>query len=264
MTLVVKIGGALGNSPRPVLEELARRSDRVLVHGGSGEIDRLGTRLGVPPRTFTSPSGVVSRRTDSAQLEVIVLALAGGIQTRLVADLRALGARAVGLSGADGGTLTARRKEGARAVEEGRVVRVADDRSGTLERVDPTLLRLLLSASFLPVVGPPAITLSGEVVNVDADRVAAAIAVALGAAELVFLSNVPGLLRDPADPTSRIPEVSPDHFEEALAVAQGRMRKKVLAAREAIAGGVGRVAIGSSDRPQPIASALRGEGTTFR
>lgn len=264
MTRVVKIGGAVGNDAGPVLRELARERDSVLVHGGSDAVDRLAGRLGVPARTFTSPSGVESRHTDSAQLEVIVLALPGALQTRLVSELHALGARAVGLSGADGGTLLARRKEGARAVVDGRVMRVTDDRSGTLETVDPTLLRLLLGAGYLPVVGPPAITPEGEIVNVDADRAAAAIAVALGASDLVLLTNVPGLLRDPADPASRIAEVPRAGIERVLPLARGKMRKKVLAVREALEGGVPRAVIGPSNRPDPVAAALGGGGTTFR
>jgi acetylglutamate/LysW-gamma-L-alpha-aminoadipate kinase len=264
VTLVVKIGGAAGNAADPLLREVAKRSDCVLVHGGSDEVDRLSERLGVPSRTFTSPSGVVSRHTDATQLEVVVLALPGAVQTRLVAGLTAVGARAVGLSGVDGRLLRAHRTEGAREVVEGRVLRLADDRSGRIEAADPTLLQLLLTAGYLPVVGPPAVSATGEVLNVDADRAAAAIAIALGATDLVLLTNVAGLLRDPSDPASCIPTVARDGIEEVLPLAQGRMRKKVLAAQEALRGGVGRAVIARSDRPEPIASALAGEGTTFR
>jgi len=264
MTVVVKIGGAAGNDPSTLLEELRDRDDCVLVHGGSDDADRLGARLGVEARTFTSPTGVVSRRTDPAQLEVIVLALAGGVQTRLVAALNAAGRPAVGLSGVDGRLVAARRKDGVREVVEGRVLRVTDDRSGTVESVDPRLLRLLLGSGYLPVVGPPALTPAGEVVNVDADRVAASVATALGASDLVLLTNVPGLLRDPSDLASRIPEVPRDEIEAVLPLARGRMRKKVLAAQEALRGGVGRAVIAPADRPTPIAAALAGGGTTFR
>jgi [amino group carrier protein]-L-2-aminoadipate 6-kinase len=264
MTVVVKIGGAAGNDPSVLLEELKDRDDCVLVHGGSGEADRLGDRLGVAARTFTSPTGVVSRRTDAEQIEVLVLALAGGVQTRLVARLNALGRPAVGLSGVDGRLVAARRKEGVREVVDGRVMRVRDDRSGAIETVDPKLLRLLLAAGYLPVVGPPALDRDGEVVNVDADRVAASIATALGATDLVLLTNVPGLLRDPTDPASRIPEVTREGIEAVLPIARGRMRKKVLAAQEALHGGVARAVIASSERPMPVATALAGGGTTFR
>ncbi|HXQ49091.1 MAG TPA: [LysW]-aminoadipate kinase [Thermoplasmata archaeon] len=264
MTLVVKVGGAAGNALDPVLDELAVRPDFVLVHGGSDEVDRLGAALGRPAEYFTSPSGVVSRKSTPAHLEVVVLALAGAVQTRLVAGLAARGRSAVGLSGVDGGLLRAHRKEGARAVTDGRVVRVEDDRSGTLDSVDPTILRLLLGAGLVPVVGPPAADPRGELLNVDADRVAAAVAVALGAETLVLLTNVSGLRRDPGDPSSVIAHVARADVGSVLPFAGGRMKKKVLAAQEALAGGVGSVVIASSQGKDPVARALAGAGTVFR
>jgi [amino group carrier protein]-L-2-aminoadipate 6-kinase len=264
VTLVVKVGGAAGNALGPTLDDLAPRSDYVLVHGGSEEVDRLGASLGRPSVFYTSPSGVVSRKSDPAHLEVVVLALAGKVQTAIVSALAARGVRAVGLSGVDGGLLRARRKEGAREVVDGRVLRVLDDWSGTIESTDPAVLRALLAAGLVPVVGPPAITAAGEVVNVDADRAAAAVAVAMGASDLLLLTNVPGLLRDPKDLASVIREVDRASVEEVLPLAAGRMRKKVLAAQDALRGGVPRVVIASSSGPSPVARALDGEGTVFR
>jgi [amino group carrier protein]-L-2-aminoadipate 6-kinase len=246
-----------------VLDELARRGDFVLVHGGSQEIDRLGAAIGRPPVHYTSPSGVVSRRCDPAQLETVVLALAGKVQTELVAGLVARGARAIGLSGVDGRLVVARRKTGARAIVDGRVVRLADDLSGSVEQVDGDLLRGLISLALAPVVGPPAVTADGQVVNVDADAVAAAVAGALRAEALVLLTNVPGLLRDPHDPTTVVADVPRDGFATALALAGGRMKKKLLAAREALRAGVPRVVIGPSDGDTPVAAALGGTGTVF-
>lgn len=263
MTIVVKVGGGAGNVLDPVLGELAGRTDYVLVHGGSAEIDRLGNALGRPSQYYTSPSGVVSRRSDPAHLEVVVLALAGSVQTSLVAGLARRGAAAIGLSGVDGGLLLARRKEGARAVEDGHVVRVADDLSGTVERVNVDLLRLLLRAGIAPVVGPPAITPDGEVVNVDADRVAAHVAAALGSEVLVFLTNVPGLLREKGDPTTLVRHIERSELPAALGYAEGRMRKKIVAARVALESGVRRVVIAPSAGPEPVGRALAGEGTVF-
>lgn len=262
MTIVVKVGGAVGNGLDPVLDDLASRTDFVLVHGGSHEVDRLGEALGRPPEYYTSPSGVVSRRSTPAHLEVVTLALAGKVQTALVAGLAKRGVRAVGLSGVDGRLLLARRKEGAREVVGGRTLRVTDDRSGTVENVNTELLGVLLRAGFAPVVGPPAITAEGEVVNVDADRVAAEVASRLHADALLLLTNVPGLLRDPNDPASLVPRVEVDRLDEFLPLAKGRMRKKLLAARTARTGGVGRVVIAASAVASPIARALEGGGTT--
>ncbi len=261
MTIVVKVGGAVGNALVPVLADLVGRSDVVLVHGGSSEVDRIGAAMGRPAEYYTSPSGVVSRRSDPAHLEVVVLALAGSVQTGIVAELAKLGVRAVGLSGVDDRLLLARRKEGARAVVGGRTVHLTDDRSGTVEHVNDGLLRILLEAGILPVVGPPAVTEEGEVVNVDADRAAASIAVALRADTLVLLTNVPGLLKDPEDPSSLIAHVHRDEIESVLPLAKGRMRKKLLAAREALTGGVARVVIAPSGVASPVGRALEGHGT---
>ncbi len=196
-------------------------------------------------------------------METVVLALAGKVQTRLVAGLGARGARAVGLSGVDARLLLARRRLGARAVVDGRVIHLADDLAGSIEHVNDGFLRELLGLGWLPVVGPPAVTEDGTVVNVDADAAAAAVASALRAEALVLLTNVPGLLRQADVPTSVVPRVEPDAFEPALALARGRMRKKLLAARDARAAGVGQVVIASSRTDRPLARALAGEGTVF-
>jgi len=261
--IVVKIGGAVGNGSATVLDDLAARRDYVLVHGGSEEIDRLGVALGRPPMHYTSPSGVVSRRCDAGEMEKVVLALSGKVQTELVAGLGARGSRAVGLSGVDGRLLLARRKTGARAVIDGKVLHLTDDFAGTVERVDGELLRGLVGLGIAPVVGPPALTADGLIVNVDADAVASAVAVTLRAEALVLLTNVPGLLRDPGDPASLIARVPSSEFSAALALAGGRMKKKLLAARDAVAGGVPRVAIASSRSERPVERALAGEGTVF-
>ena len=263
MTIVVKVGGATGNAAEPVLADLASRADYVLVHGGSDAVDRLGAALGKPAQYYTSPSGVVSRRSDAAHLETVVLALAGKVQTDLVAALARRGVRALGLSGVDASLLVAKRKVGARAVIDDRVVHLTDDLSGTVERVDAALLRTLLSAGIVPVVGPPAITTNGEVVNVDADGVAAAVAGALGATALVLLTNVPGVLRDKGDPSSLIPRIRPEEIDSILPLAHGRMRKKLIAARDAVRAGVPRVVIAPSNVERPVERALSGGGTVI-
>ncbi len=264
MPTVVKLGGAAGNSLTPLVEEIAAgAADLVLVHGGSDEVDRLATALGRPSEYLTSPSGVVSRRCDPEDLDIVTLALAGRVQTEIVRALGARGVRAVGLSGVDGRLLLAHRRRGVRAVVDGRIVHRANDRSGTVDAVDTTLLRTLLGAGFVPVIGPPAVTADGEVVNVDADRVAADVAAALGAQTLVLLTNVPGLLERVDDPTSVIPHVDRGRLAEVLPLAKGRMKKKLAAAQAALEGGVGRVTIASSAHVPPIARALAGEGTVI-
>jgi [amino group carrier protein]-L-2-aminoadipate 6-kinase len=263
VSIVVKIGGAPGNTVGALASELVDRRECVLVHGGSAEVDRISAALGVAPEYFTSPSGVVSRRSDARHLEAVVLGLAGKVQTDLVATLGAKGIRALGLSGVDGRLVVARRKTGARARVGDKVVHLPDELSGAIERVDGDLLRWLLGGGILPVVGPPAVTDAGEVVNVDADQVAASVAVAIGATDLILLTNVPGLLRDPTDPGSLLPRVAPSEIDAVLPLASGRMRKKLLAARQAVSSGVGRAVIAPSTVSTPIASALAGHGTVI-
>src|SRR3989304_10346987 len=101
--MVCKMGGADGNDMDSVLVDLANRKDWVLVHGGSKEVDSRAEALGRPPKFLTSPSGVVSRYTDERTMEIFTMALPGKLNTEIVARLQSLGAKAIGLSGADGG-----------------------------------------------------------------------------------------------------------------------------------------------------------------
>src|SRR6266540_3793383 len=261
--IVVKVGGAEGNDIDNVLIDLAPRRDYVLVHGGSNEVDRLAEALGRPTRYITSPSGVVSRYTDKATMEVFTMALAGKLNTAIVARLQALGAPAVGLSGVDGGLLTGRRKEAVRAVDNGRVLLVKDDHSGIVEQVNASLIQLLFNAGYVPVVCPPGVTPRGELINTDADRVAAQVAVAMKADTLVLFTNVPGLLREPGDPATLIAEVPRDRLTFFMNFAYGRMKKKLIAAQEALEGGVRRVVIASSQNADPVERALEGMGTVI-
>ena len=120
-----------------------------------------------------------------------------------------------------------------------------------------------LNVGRLPVLPPMASSPDG-LLNIDGDRAAAAVAAALGAAELVILSNVRGLYRDFPHPESFVAEVSAQQREQALDWAQGRMKRKVLAAGEALDGGVARVIISDGRAQEPVQQALAGAGTVFR
>jgi len=263
--LVVKVGGGEGIDPDAVLDGVAACVDAgervVLVHGGSAETTELCERLGHRAQFITSPSGHTSRRTDRRTLEIFEMVYCGRINKSLVEGLRRRGVDAVGLSGLDGGVWTGRRKDAIRSVEGGRTRIIRDDLSGRVERVDAGLLGLLLDAGRTPVLCPPAVTQEGVAINVDADRAAGMTASALGAHELLLLSNVQGVRSDPDDPRTVIADGS--DIEAVREAAQGRMKNKVLAAEEAIAGGVGRVVIGSALAADPIGAARAGAGTVF-
>lgn len=265
--LVIKIGGSSGINLDDVCTDAAALAAQgrplVIVHGGSDATTTLAEQLGHPPRFITSPSGHTSRRTDRKTLEIFQMACRGQMNQRIVERLQRLGVNAVGLSGMDGRTWEGQRKPAIRSVEDGRTVLIRDDYTGTVDTVNVGLLRSLLAAGFTPVVSPPAISLESEPINVDADRAAAQTAIALGAESLLLLSNVAGLLRAFPDESSLVPKVSRDAVEEVAAFAQGRMKKKVLGAGEALSGGVSRVIIGDARGAQPISRALAGAGTVF-
>jgi acetylglutamate/LysW-gamma-L-alpha-aminoadipate kinase len=261
---VVKCGGAATLDPAAACADVAglvaAGRSVVLVHGGSADIARLGAALRVPMRRMTHPDGYSARYTDSATLEVVTLALTGAVSPRLVTALLAAGVPAVGLSGLDGALLRARRRAAQRAVSGGRPVVVRGDHSGQIMAVNTGLLGTLLAAGLVPVLSPPALAQDGTAVNADADRVAAAVAVALRAATLILLTAAPGVLADPADPASLLPAcVLPRRGPPPQ--RGGGIAVKLLAARDALLGGVPQVIIADGGRPRPVQAALGGAGT---
>ncbi len=247
MTLraVIKAGGSAGvdrDSVADLVADVSRSDEIVLVHGASAETDKLQAALGHPVETVISPSGHQSRRTDRRTLEIFAMAALGVENFLYTEKLQARGIDAFGLSGLSGRLLVAKRKV-VRAVQDGKTVLLRDDFTGTVEVVNVPLLRQLMGPGRVPVVAPLALSTESEAVNVDGDRVAARIAVAIEADALLILTNVPGLLRDVRDPGSLVPDVT---LDEAERLAMGRMKKKILAAREAIEGGVGEVVIRSA------------------
>lgn len=265
--LIVKVGGGAGIDYDALSEDIARRwrngQRLVLVHGGSAETNQLAELLGHPPRFVTSPSGHVSRYTDRATLEIFEMAYCGKINKGIVERLQRMGVNAVGLSGIDGRIFEGRRKATVRSVENGRTLILHDDHTGTVDRVNTDLLQLLLAGGYLPVLTPPGISFDGTAINVDGDRAAASLAAALQARTLLLLSNVPGLLADFPDETSLIRQIPAADAEQFMHVAQGRMKKKLMGAIEALAGGVGRVVLGDARGPEPVTCALEGEGTVL-
>jgi [amino group carrier protein]-L-2-aminoadipate 6-kinase len=263
--IVIKCGGGgeigLDEIAMDVAKLRAAGERVVVVHGGARDIDRLAGQLGVTRETTVSPEGLESRYTSPAMLDALLLAMTGRAKPRLLAALAAAGVPAVGLTGLDAGMITAVRKKARRAVRGGRTVVVRGDHSGRITRVDPEVLRVLLDAGFTPVLSPPAGDGGGQPLNVDADRLAAAVAAALGARCLVLLTAAPGLLREAADERSLVPRCEwPDEALLAHA-ASGGMHRKLIAADEALRAGVPQVRIADGRAPAPVAAALDGAGT---
>ena len=266
--LVVKIGGgaAIGEGGYTnFADDLAALSEPVVVvHGGNAEFSDLSRQLGIPPRMIESSSGRITRYTDAATMDAMLMAYCGKVNKRLVATLRAAGVNAVGLSAIDGGIGVGRRKPVLRGIEDGKTKVLRDDHAGTLEVVDHTLIRLLLDAGYVPVLTPPALGEAGVPINVDGDKLALELAIVLGADGLLFFSDTPGLLQDRDDETTLIAEIDAAQPASALVAAGGRMLVKVEAALGAVERGVNRVVFADGRIANPIHAALNGQGTTIR
>jgi len=226
--LLLKVGGAeLEEGPVfdaliNALVPLAQAHPLVVVHGGGGEIARLQKRLGLEPRFVEG-----LRVTDEASLQVAEMVLSGLVNKRLAARLVAQGVRAIGLSGVDGGLLRAERLAHP-AGDLGRVGRIVHVETGCLTD--------LLKAGFTPLVSPISLGEDGRPYNVNADHAALAIAGALQVSEMIFLTDVPGVLEG----AEVLPELYADRARALIAegVITGGMIPKVNAALEAVAQGV--------------------------
>jgi len=242
---VVKLGGSLlEDAPRRRLAMSAiadcwsRNVPMVVVHGGGKKIDEHLAELGLTRSVYRG-----LRVTGPATLEVVVGVLAGLVNKRLVGELAALGVRAAGISGVDGGTLVADPHPPVDGIELGLV--------GTAPRARADLIRAVIGAGMLPVVAPIAAGSGGGILNVNADTAAAAIAGALGSARLVFFTDVEGV-RDGGGKT--LPRLTAAAAGDLLSsgVACGGMRPKLTAALEAIRLGVDQVVIAGPDRQADV------------
>jgi acetylglutamate kinase len=244
---VIKLGGSLLDDPvrralalSAIAEQWKRGEAIVLVHGGGKHVDANLKLRGIPKRTYAG-----LRVTDDETLDVVVATLAGSVNKMLVAELAAIGVRCAGISGCDASTLSAELHPPIDGVDFGHV--------GSVIGGDPTLLRAIVSYGILPVVSSVAEGPNGTLLNVNADSAAAAIAVSLGAEELIFITDVAGLL------DARGNVVAELHADEAEAllgseVVTGGMRPKLQAALHALGSGVRRITIGEEGGTNLVAA----------
>jgi acetylglutamate kinase len=254
---VVKLGGEVLQDP-DVLDQVATQlallhslSIRiVVVHGGGPQASALARRLG------QEPVMVAGRRvTDDAALEVTKMVYAGLLNTDLVSALREHRVQPVGLSGVDADLLTAHRRPPVEMVDDdGRSRKIDFGHVGDLDRVDARVLTTLMDARFVPVVASLAGDDDGNVYNVNADTVAEAIATALHAQKLIYLTGAPGVLRDRNDPSTLVTFADPDDLTELMqsGALTGGMRPKVEACIRAATGGVERTHIVDGRQPDAL------------
>ncbi|MBI4888933.1 MAG: acetylglutamate kinase [Acidobacteria bacterium] len=239
--LVLKLGGELLEAPadlQPIaagIARLARRACVVVVHGGGREIDAALATAGIPKRQVDG-----LRVTDARTLDVVVSVLAGAINTRLVAALRGAGARPVGLTGADAAVVTLRRAAPIASVA-GRTVDLGLVGSPTANGA-PQLLTDLLARGYLPVVACIGATRRGQLLNVNADTLAAHLAAALRASRLVIAGGTSGVLDAGGRTIERLSASGAARLIRAGTANKG-MVAKLEACRAALRKGVGDVLI---------------------
>jgi acetylglutamate kinase len=250
--IVVKYGGSALSGASGVIPSLVELhlegSAIVLLHGGGPEIDRWLADRNVPTRRIDG-----LRVTDAATLEVSEAVLCATINKRIVRACAALGAKAVGISGEDGATLVAKRAFGSKGEDLGYV--------GEVTSCDPTVVKLLLAAGYLPIVAPLAIAEdSAHAYNINADLAGAALAGALRAHAFVMITDVSRVRRVPNDPDSGIDRMSLDEARAFLQTpaCEGGMLPKMQAAIAAVEAGASASYICAQ---QPIAGILAGNAT---
>jgi acetylglutamate kinase len=230
-TVVIKYGGAAMRDP-VLKEEFARDvvllkyvgMNPVVVHGGGPEITGYMERLDLPVEFVDG-----LRVSDAQTVEIAKMVLVGKVNKDIVLLINRHGQPAVGICGDDGLLFRAARQSSPSGKDIGFV--------GRIERVDVDLLNRIAEA-YIPVVASVGADREGNSYNINADEAAGAVARALGAYKIMFLTDVPGWLRDPADPESVVSEAGAELVEASLAGVSGGMRPKLQACLDAIHGGV--------------------------
>jgi acetylglutamate kinase len=260
---VVKAGGAVfGDAAltRALIEQIAILHTLgvrvVMVHGGGPQLTEVSEAMGVPTRMVEG-----RRVTDEKAIDATSMVLNGLINTRILAFCRDLDINAVGLSGVDAGLVRAHRRppvqvKGAGLVDYGLV--------GDIDLIDTNVLLKHLDNGLMPVISPLSADERGQLLNINADTVAAAIGAALGAEKLILCTGAPGILEDVADPSSIVSYIDLEglrKMREAGQIVDG-MLPKAKAIEDALKGGVRRVHVISYSAPDAILSEVfTNEGT---
>jgi len=251
--IVLKIGGdlykkGLNTSLVNDVKEAFLREKMIIVHGGGDEVTAIAEKLGKKQVFITSPSGIKSRYTDKETVEIYTMVMAGRVQ-----HLLSHGLPAVGLAGIDGCLLRAKRKKKLLIIDErGRKRIIEGGYTGKITTVNTKVLAPLLESGYLPVIAPIALGEENELLNVDSDRAAASIAGALKADDVIFLTDVQGVMIN----GKYVKNLSIREAEDLLPTIGPGMDKKLLASIEALKSGVKEAIISSGFVDAPVTNAL--------
>jgi acetylglutamate/LysW-gamma-L-alpha-aminoadipate kinase len=255
---ILKIGGSLVSELAylNVINDLKESglSNFVIVHGGGNEVTRYSKALGKDVVFITSPEGIRSRYTD-IETALIYNMVMRKISSDLVLSLNRQGFRAIGLSGIDAGLMKAERKKKLVIMDErGRKRIIEGGYTGRVKEVDSSLLIDIMKLGIIPVISPVALGYDGEMLNVDGDRAASAIAAALKAERLIIFTNVNGVMIN-----GKVKErMSLNEARETLKIVGPGMDKKLIACIEAVEGGASEGIIANGKVERPINNAIYG------
>lgn len=247
--IVIKLGGHAmsegSNWAEPIAARWASQGALVIVHGGGPQINKALTANGLESNFIEG-----LRVTSESGMKIVEATLTGQVLRSVVADLVAQGIPAVGISGRDGGVIRANFKDKTKFGFVGEVV-----------KVDTKLLTTLLDAGFLPVVSPVGVTEDGEALNVNGDTAAGAIAGALCADEIIYLTDVAGIYREWPNPESLMSEIT--LAELSKMEFEGGMAPKVAAVTKAIESGAKAARVIDGREAASLRSALAQTGGTL-
>jgi len=253
---VMKCGGStLAALPDSFYEQLHQLQEEgtvpVIVHGGGPAISGMLDKLGIESEFI---GGL--RRTDEAVLDVVEMILAGQINKQIVRRLTQVGAKAIGLSGTDGGLIQAEAVPNAAQV--GFV--------GDVTHVNASLLAGLVDMNHMPVIAPVGLDRAGQRYNINADTAAGAVAAYLGSEQLIVVTDVPGIMRNGPEGKVVLPVVTTEEVEAMIESGDiyGGMIPKVQAAMKCLEGGVQEVVIADGSEPDVLRRLMAGEAIGTR
>jgi len=246
-SIVVKIGGKIMGD-EGMLSSLLRDivlldlfgMKIVVVHGGGPEISEEMKKSGVKPKFIEG-----LRVTDEKTMEIIHEQLAGKINKQIVLRINHHGGKAFGISGVDGNVIRAHKFLYKTVTSKGKEVEIDLGLVGEVEKIDPSIINNFIKAGCIPVIAPIGVDNDGNSLNINADTVAAELAIALHAKKLILVTDVPGVLRDPSDEKSVISSMTPEEAHTLIqsGVIKKGMIPKIDACLKAIQGGVERAHI---------------------
>jgi acetylglutamate kinase len=253
---VIKIGGSTMNSRDTVIEDVVALQKQgqpmVIVHGGGNTVTGWLQRQGIVTKFVRG-----ERVTDLPALEVVLAVLAGLVNKEIVAAINNSGGRSVGISGIDGSLI------------EGRVKNPEMGYVGAVDRVNPAILETLLRSGFIPVISPMSLYAvdrpaeAAQILNINADPTAGDLAAAVGAAKLVFLTNVAGILDISGEVITRLSAAEAESLEESGVISGGMIPKLNACLKALKAGAVARIVDGGQPHALMQEFEGRGGGTTI-